>query len=347
MPRLGFFTRLLDPADPTARYRHALEQIGHAERLGFDSAWVAQHHFDGNEGGLPSPFLLLAQAGARTTRIRLGTGIVTLPLESPVRVAEDAAVLDRLCDGRLEVGLGTGGNPAAFAAFGARADERHELLDRHDGILRAAWAGQPLPGGNRLYPPAPDLLGRIWIATFSAAGARRAGWHGDGLMLSRTQPRDPALAASPLAALQIPLIDAYLAALPSDAAPRILASRTVFVADDRGEALRHAEAGLRRAVGRSPSFGAAIDPTADLADLLAATDSHIGTADEVIRSLQSDRTLDRVTDLVVQVHPIDPPHRDVLRSIELVATRVAPALGWSRDIRIDGKRRSAQPLEHS
>jgi alkanesulfonate monooxygenase SsuD/methylene tetrahydromethanopterin reductase-like flavin-dependent oxidoreductase (luciferase family) len=85
--RLGFFTRLLDEASAAERYRLATQQIVHAERCGFDSAWIAQHHFHEGEGGLPAPFVFLAQAAVQTSRIRLGTGIVTLPLELPVRVA--------------------------------------------------------------------------------------------------------------------------------------------------------------------------------------------------------------------------------------------------------------------
>ncbi|VTN08786.1 Alkanal monooxygenase alpha chain [Raoultella terrigena] len=112
--RLGFFTRLLDDAAPKERYRLATEQIRHAERLGFDSAWIAQHHFHEHEGGLPSPLVFLAHAAAHTERIRLGTAIITLPMEDPLRVAEDAAVLDLLADGRLEVGFGSGGTPTSF-----------------------------------------------------------------------------------------------------------------------------------------------------------------------------------------------------------------------------------------
>ena len=72
----------------------AIAQIVPAESCGFDSAWIAQHHFHEDEGGLPAPFVFLSQVAAQTTRLRLGTGIVTLPLELPIRVAEDAAVLD-------------------------------------------------------------------------------------------------------------------------------------------------------------------------------------------------------------------------------------------------------------
>ena len=97
--RLGFFTRLLDDVSAGERYRLATEQIVRAEALGFESAWVAQHHFNADEGGLPAPFVFLAHIATRTSRIRLGTGVVTLPLEDPVRVAEDAAVLDLLLGG--------------------------------------------------------------------------------------------------------------------------------------------------------------------------------------------------------------------------------------------------------
>src|SRR5881409_2814584 len=122
--RLGFFTRLLDQAAPSERYRLATAQIIHAERFGFDSAWIAQHHFHEDEGGLPAPFVFLAQVAARTSRIRLGTGIVTLPLELPIRVAGDAAVLDLTSGGRLEVGVGGGGNLSSYATFGAVPAER-------------------------------------------------------------------------------------------------------------------------------------------------------------------------------------------------------------------------------
>ena len=329
--RLGFFTRLLDQADPVERYRLALEQIAHAERLGFDSAWIAQHHFHEDEGGLPAPFVFLAQAAASTTRIRLGTGIVTLPLELPIRVAEDAAVLDLMCGGRLEVGVGGGGNLSSYATFGRNSAERTTLLVDHLEVLRDAWAGRPLPGGkDRLYPTNPGLVERVWQATFTVEGAKRAGAAGDGLMLSRTQPRPANAPELSLPEIQNPMIDAYMDALPEGREPRILASRTVFVADDRREALRLAEIGLGRHRARLTRLGRATGD-GSLSSMIAAMDAHLGTPDDVIASLQTDSTLARSTDLAVQVHSIDPPHPFILRSIALVAEVVAPTLGWGRD----------------
>ena len=165
--RLGFFSRILDETDAAERYRLATAQIVQAERCGFDSAWIAQHHFHEAEGGLPAPFVFLAHVAARTSRIRLGTGIVTLPLELAVRVAEDSSVLDLMCDGRLEVGVGPGGNLTAFTAFGLDSAERHVLFDRNLDLLRTAWTGGALPGGDRLYPVNPGLVDRVWQATFS------------------------------------------------------------------------------------------------------------------------------------------------------------------------------------
>ena len=342
--RLGFFTRLLDDVGPAERYRLAIEQIVWAEQQGYDSAWVAQHHFDADEGGLPSPFVLLAQAADRTSRIRLGTGVVTLPLENPIRVAEDAAVLDVLSGGRLEIGVGTGGTPSAFAAFGLDSAERGEIFARHLAVMLTAWRGQSLSAGEgaRIYPAAPHLPARLWQATFSVGGGTRAGKAGDGLMLSRTQPRPAEAPQARLADIQDPIIDAYLEALPAGAEPRILGSRSVFVADDRREALRHAERGLRRIAARLASLGHAF-PDSSVEGMIAAMDVHIGTADEVIASLQADKTLDRVTDLVFQVHSVDPPHPLILRSIELAARQVAPALGWPGAAHIPKKRIAVVP----
>jgi putative FMN-dependent luciferase-like monooxygenase len=325
--RLGFFTRLLDQASAADRYRLATEQIVHAEKHGFDSAWVAQHHFHEDEGGLPAPLVFLAHAAARTSTIRLGVGIVTLPLEDPVRVAEDAAVFDLLSEGRLELGVGTGGTPSSFAAFGRDAANKATIFENHLGTVRDAFAGRPLGGQDTLYPAAPQLLDRIWQATFSVAGGTRAGKAGDGLMLSRTQPRTRDAPTASLAYLQRPIVDAYLAALPPGREPRILGSRTLFVADDREEALRLAEIGLRRVVDHFVAMGHIVAGRS-LLDIIAAFDVHVGAPYDVIASLSADSTLERVTDLVFQVHSVDPPHAYVLRSLELIAEKVAPALGW-------------------
>ena len=103
--------------------------------------------------------------------------------------------------------------------------------------------------------------------------------------------------------------------------------------------MRLAESGLTRLRHRLAATGNLSSGNL-VGDLIAAFDVHVGTPEDVIASLQADSTLARATDLTVQVHSIDPPHPFILRSIELVAETVAPALGWVRDDKA-GERRVA------
>lgn len=324
--RLGFFTRLLDRADAADRYRLAADQARHAERLGFDTVWVAQHHFHADEGGLPSPFVFLAHLAALTSRIRLATGVVTLPLENVVRVAEDAVVADLLSGGRIELGLGSGSTPASFAAFGIEASDRTRVYDAAVQQLLDALDDRELGHPeNHLYPGGGSLLDRVWQATFSSYGGTRAGAVGHGLLLSRTQPRPEGQADLPLPELQQPIVDAYLAALPDGSTPRILASRTLVVTDTEAEAERYLQDAWQRYLARPviPGFSVAAD---DARTWARRTDTHIGTPDQVLASLSADTVIAQATEVAFQVHSIDPGHDATLRSLELIAEQVAPAL---------------------
>ncbi len=324
--RLGFFTRVLDETTAGERYRLALEQIRAAEALGFDTAWVAQHHFHEHEGGLPSPFVLLAAAAAQTSRIVLGTSIVTLPLEAPLRVAEDAAVLWLLSGGRFELGIGSGGTPASFPPFGHDPKDRPAIFARHTEQLVGALRGDVLTSdGGSLYPAAPQLLDTWWQATFSPEGAARIGAAGAGLMLSKTQPHTEAT----LADTQRRLVDAYTAALPAGVAPRVFGSRNLVVVDDEATARDLAARGIERSLPSARALGVDVPAGASQDELATLFDLHVGTPDAIVAELKDDQVLLDATDLVFQSHPIDPPHDVLLRSLELIATRVAPALGWA------------------
>lgn len=326
--RLGFFTRVLDETTAERRYRLALEQIRTAESLRFDTAWVAQHHFHEHEGGLPSPFVLLSHAAAQTSRILLGTSIITLPLEAPLRVAEDAAVLWLLSGGRLEVGIGSGGTPSSFPPFGHDPKDRPAIFARHAEQLVGALRGDVLTSdGGALYPAAPRLLDTLWQATFSPEGAARIGAAGSGLMLSKTQPHTEGT----LADTQRVVVDAYLGALPVGVSPRVFGSRNLVVVDDEGTAERLADRGIERSLPAARALGVEVPAGASREELLALFDLHVGTPERVVAELEGDDVLLAATDLVFQSHPIDPPHEVLLRSLELIATQVAPALGWTPD----------------
>lgn len=325
-PRIGFFSRLLENDDAATRYRYALEQIQHAEKLGFHSAWIAQHHFNAEEGGLPSPWPLLGAAAAATSRIRLGTAVVTLPNENPIRTAEDAAVVDALTDGRFELGVAPGASPQSLEAFGYGGAEVRELFTEKFAQLRAALRGEPIGEAGFTLQPLPEGLdSRIWQATFSANGAARAGLAGDGVMLSRIQPGGTA--GESISDQQNPIVDSYLENLPEGNEPRVLASRTLVVVDPENR--ERAAAQVRQRVGALAQRNLKIDPsTLSDAELYGYTNTYFGTAEDVLERLAKDQVVARATDVSLQVHSVDPGHELTLRSLELIAAEIAPALGW-------------------
>src|SRR3954465_15565102 len=104
--RLGFLTiGLFDPADPGPGHTVTLEMIELGERLGFDSAWLRDRHL---QHGISSPVAVLAAASQRTSRIALGTAVIPLAWENPLRLAEDLATVDVLSGGRLNPGVSVG-----------------------------------------------------------------------------------------------------------------------------------------------------------------------------------------------------------------------------------------------
>lgn len=323
--RLGFLAHVAGTGDPAETLEEAVRLFVVAEELGFESGWVAQHHVGAECGFLPSPFVLLAAAAARTRRIRLGTGVVILPLEDPVRVAEDAGVLDLLSGGRLELGVGSSGHAASFIALGRDFDGRGSASAGALADLAGLLAGRSLPGGHRLVPHAPGLAGRVWLATATVASAERAGLAGHGLLLARTVVGSD----GPIASVQRPLAETFLeararAGLPGPA--RLGVTRTVYPAQDRPSAIVDLEPGARAWV-RQMAAGRVPDDL-PAADLLARLSVVCGPAAEVAEMLRADDVVGLATDVLVQVQPGLPGFARTVAALETIATEVAPALGW-------------------
>ncbi|WP_410631032.1 LLM class flavin-dependent oxidoreductase [Amycolatopsis sp. cmx-4-83] len=310
--KLGFLTHVHGPGkDLRTVLRDLLTVFEAAQDLGFDGGWVAQHHFRADFGRLPSPLVFFGAVAARAPKLRLGTAVTVLPLEDPIRLAEDAAVLDAFTGGALELGLGTGGaNQDAFARFGRDPGRRHQLHDDNLGTLRLAL------GGSVLQPPARALGDRLWQATSDVSRATAIGRDGDGLLLG-TAVHDPQK-------VQRPLAEAYAAASPR---PRFGIVRAVFPAKDR-QAARD---------DLAPALDLHRRNFAELAGLsteahLARTNVHHGTAAEVTESLRADPALLGFLNpdswfLPVVQHELSDVDADVER-LRVIATEIAPALGW-------------------
>ncbi len=140
---------------PVQRYRDTLEQIVLAEELGFDTAWLAELHFLSSFSIMPSPLMVAAAAAQLTSRIRFGIGVNLLPVNHPLRLAEDGATADILTGGRLEFGIGRG-TELAHSGFGvAQEDSKGRLVEALE-ILRLAWTQERFSFEGR-YWSIPDL----------------------------------------------------------------------------------------------------------------------------------------------------------------------------------------------
>ena len=122
--------------------QEALEQIELADELGFDAAWVGEHHFS-RHGLVSGIFPLLGNIAARTKRIKLGTAVVVLPFHNPILTAQEAATVDVISGGRLLFGVGSGYQRQEFEGMGVDVEEARDRFREYLDVIIAAWSGRP------------------------------------------------------------------------------------------------------------------------------------------------------------------------------------------------------------
>jgi alkanesulfonate monooxygenase SsuD/methylene tetrahydromethanopterin reductase-like flavin-dependent oxidoreductase (luciferase family) len=132
-------------------YRNLLDEAELAERLGYHGVLVAEHHFT-NYCAIPNPLMLAAAIGQRTSRLRIGTAVIVLPLHNPVRLAEDINEADQLTGGRLEIGFGRGYAAYEFTPLGL--DLRDSSAAMADGldVLERLWSSPDVSNQDGRWP---------------------------------------------------------------------------------------------------------------------------------------------------------------------------------------------------
>ena len=177
-PRIGLYYDLRNPgaARPwPAVYAEALRRISEAESRGIEAVWLSEHHGFA-DGYLPAPLTFAAAVAARTERVRIGTAVVIAPFVPAQALAEQAAVVDVLSGGRLELGLGAGWREPEFAAFDVPHGDRYQALERTVEELHRRWRD-----GTATPPPVQRPL-PVWVGARGPRGARIAGRTGAGLL---------------------------------------------------------------------------------------------------------------------------------------------------------------------
>ncbi|TCC02770.1 LLM class flavin-dependent oxidoreductase [Kribbella soli] len=294
------FGVLVDVREEGAGYSgERVEEVVAADRLGFEGAWLSEHHLTA-DGVLPSPLVMAGVLAGRTSRIRIGTNVLVLPLHHPLRVAEDVAVLDLVSGGRFVLGVGQGYAEREFAAFGADRRRRGVLLEEGVRRIREAWsAGDVTPRPRGEIP--------IYAAGVTAAGLRRAARVGDGVIIYCATPAD-------LIARRT-LLDEVV-----DDPPPLICTGIMHVDDDADRAWAEAAPGIAYLEGEIASYGGTEPPR------LHRTDYLVGTPEDIAARLID---LHAATRFVHFAHWLRLPtlsHEAAVRSLELIARRVVPAV---------------------
>jgi len=329
--KLGFLTLgLFDEADPRAGHESTLAVIGLGEQLGFDSAWLRHRHL---QFGISSPVAVLAAATQRTSRIELGTAVIPLGWENPLRLAEDLATVDVLSGGRLNPGVSVG-PPMRFdqvkqALYPDTADledfsyERVErLLDLVRGKPATDFSG--MDGfeafSDHVQPHSPGLAARFWYGGGSERSAAWAGEHELNFLTSNVVKPGPTVSAPyDFAAIQLAHVRAYRAAHPT-AGARVSQGLVVIPTDSATAEQRskyHAYAQKRLPRTATPQGPAGLLFAPDL----------VGTSAEIAEQLYAHAAF-REIDEVVFALPFTFEHDDYVQILTDMATHLGPALGW-------------------
>jgi alkanesulfonate monooxygenase SsuD/methylene tetrahydromethanopterin reductase-like flavin-dependent oxidoreductase (luciferase family) len=302
-----------------------------AEEAGADGAYYRVHHFARQ---LASPFPLLAAAGARTSRIELGTAVIDMRYENPLYMAEDAGAADLISGGRLQLGISRGSPEQVidgFRHFGHVPPEGTtdaDMAREHTRVFLEVLTGdgfarpnpRPMfanpPGLLRVEPHSPGLRDRIWWGAGTRATAEWAGEQGLNLMSSTLLTEDTGVPFHRLQAEQIQRFRDAWAAAGHAREPRVSVSRSIFpIVSDLDRQLFWHERGGTDQVGRLDGGNARFGKT------------YAGEPDKLVAELAEDEAIAAADTLLLTV----PNQLGVdynAHVIESVLTHLAPELGW-------------------
>ncbi|WGD36792.1 LLM class flavin-dependent oxidoreductase [Lysinibacter sp. HNR] len=338
--KLGFLSFVPNDYGPLGAgraLREGVELFQFAEELGYQSGWVRVRHF---EPYLSSPMTFLSAVGQRTHSIALGTGVIPARYEDPIRLAEDAATVDLLIGGRLELGLSTGiGGLASILdpVFGESDRSLSEESQYRIERLRRALEGYPVAHSGQGFmsvppetdlhvtPENPDLAERLWYGAGSLGSSIRSGEQGFDLHVSTliTEGGEDVLEVR-----QTEHVRAYREAFAASEAGnrrrgRVAVGRIVLPTANQEDSDAHAGY-IKSYKERMRPDGRPHDPSLNM----RFSRLHTGSSDAIVDSLAADTTIAEADTLIITLPAPGgiEAHRRVLRT---VAEEIAPELGWN------------------
>jgi alkanesulfonate monooxygenase SsuD/methylene tetrahydromethanopterin reductase-like flavin-dependent oxidoreductase (luciferase family) len=328
LEKLGFLTiGSFARDDPAAGHETTLQVVELGEQLGFDSAWVRHRHL---QYGISSPVAVLAAATQRTRRIALGTAVIPLGWENPLRLAEDLATVDLLSGGRLNPGVSVG-PPMRYddvrdALYPDTADVEDFSYERVQRLLRfvAGERASPFRGtvgieefSERVEPHSPGLRARMWYGGGSLRSAQWAGENGLNYLSSNVVRAEK---SEDFAEIQRSHLETFRAHHPAGAAAR--ASQGLVVIPTDSASPEQAAKYAAYAQARTPRTATPQGP----ARMMFARDI-VGTSDQIAEALYADPGFRLVREVVFAL-PFSFEHDDYVQILTDIATKLGPALGW-------------------
>jgi probable F420-dependent oxidoreductase len=325
----------LSPLQSGSNFEATIQECERAETLGFDSVWLGEHH---NHPLLyPTPLIGLAAIASRTRRLRLGTGVLLLPLYHPLAVAEEGAMVDMISGGRLILGLGAGYAPEEFAAFGISLRERGRRLEEGASLLHRLWTEEHVSHEGRYYRITDVTLGPrpvqrprppIWFAGWVEPAIRRAARLGDAWL------GGPSARLDELTACVRIFQEAWQQAAPAAHSPDIALMRYVFVADSLeqayatvGEATLHV---FETTYFRWPHPVVKRPPGTLTIQRLAKDRFILGSPAQCLEQIEQFRQRLGLTHLICRLSFPGVPREASLASVERFTQEVMPALRLAR-----------------
>ncbi|MBB4698368.1 LLM class flavin-dependent oxidoreductase [Paractinoplanes abujensis] len=327
--KLGFLTiGLFDGDDPRPGHESTLEVIKLGEELGFDSAWLRHRHL---QYGISSPIAVLAAASQRTSRIELGTAVIPLGWENPLRLAEDLATVDVLSGGRINPGVSVGPpmnwdsvkeplypDTADAEDFSYRRVERLLSFVRGEQVTDLSGAqGVVEVFSSRVEPHSPGLGARMWYGGASLRSAQWAGEHGMNFLTSSVVKAEE---AEDFAEIQLSHVRTFRKHHPAGEQARVSQGLVVIPTDSASagqKAKYSAYVEKRTPRTREPQGPARMLFSPDL----------LGSSAEIADRLQAHAAY-REIDEVAFALPFSFEHADYVQILTDIATHLGPALGW-------------------
>ena len=347
-------------------YHEVLEEAEYAEDLGYEGFWVGEHHFQASQRVFPAPQMLLAAISQRTKQLRLGTGVSVLPVNDPIRLAEDMAELDLISHGRVCFGTGRGYQPHEFAGFNIPMESTRERFWECLDIIRTAWTQERFSYEGKFYHyqdiallprPVQKPTPPIWVAAASPGSAEEIAKRGYAFCAApfASSPSPEEIAAQLARYRQT--FSAAGQGEPTNDLPHVF---WTHVADTTEQALKEAEAGMKRKLGSGTKAWvkpgiSGYDAFARVGQFLAT--ATIGQIDALSIFGDPARCLEKVkkyhsagvTHLLVMFDWGGMPQQTIFHSMELFARYVMPSFqeprpGESAPIAV-GETVAARPLD--